>query len=82
MNNPKPIDIPDSRIIEGMRRVTLGAPPGMEDNCRPLEMLRDDTNHEYWVLCKWEDKEFWFIILGDMFPPISFAPVEGQPYAV
>lgn len=35
----KPIPIPDKDIKPGMKRLTVGAPRGLEDSVRPVEVL-------------------------------------------
>jgi hypothetical protein len=79
----KPIPVPDDLVYDGMRRMTLGAPPGLEDSVRPLELLRDDVNNEWWVLVEIEEKDIarkkaWVIIHNTKFAPIACAEAFSQ----
>lgn len=74
----RPIPVPEQYMYDGLRRITLGAPRGMEDTVRPLELCRDDSNNEWWVLVEFdeEDKKLgkaWIVIHGGIFQPIATA---------
>jgi hypothetical protein len=59
----------------------LAAPPGLEDQVRPLEcgsVMGDDLGHEFWVLMELDEedikrKKVWVVIISEIFFPIASA---------
>jgi hypothetical protein len=87
----QPVPIPDRRIWDGARLVTIGAPRGMEDTVRPVEALIEQ--HPQLGRCAHllvrvdqldlerlaADPHFWLTIYGGGLPPFSLTVPELGP---
>jgi hypothetical protein len=84
----QPRSIPDSRIWDGAHRATFGAPPGMEAEIRPVEVLVEDhptMGRTVNLLVEVDeddleklrnDPHFWLTIYGGGLPPFSLTVPE------
>jgi hypothetical protein len=86
----QPTSIPDRRIWDGAERRTFGAPRGMEDTVRPVEVLVDASpiGPAVHLLVKLEpddlaqlgnDPHFWLTIFGGGLPPFSLTVPTPEP---
>lgn len=86
---PKPI--PDRRLWDGVRRVTLGAPRGLEDMVAPVEALVEAASplgpafhlliqvDEADLARLRDDPHFWLTIYGPAMPPFSLTVPDPGP---
>lgn len=78
----RPIPIPDHQVFDGARRITIGAPPGLESVIQPVEALAVEVegNPTYLVLLEVEASDqnliehgrTWLMFMGGI-APFSFA---------
>lgn len=85
----KPVDIPDDKIVDGFKRVTIGAPKGAEVQVRPVEALVALPGEEANILLRIEleeidveavsrgERHFWFRFMGHTLVPFSVGDVGG-----
>ena len=84
----QPVPIPDRRVWDGAKLVTVGAPRGMEDTVRPVEALVDQVpgiGRAFHLLVKVDpldlrslrdDPHFWLTIYGSSLVPFSLTVPE------
>lgn len=78
----RPSSVPDDEIWEGGKRVTLGAPPGLEKEIAPLEVISTNTElgHEFAFRVEVDEADleklrltgaFYVTFISPVFPPVQ-----------